>query len=46
MDDREHLYSFQMYDDDSDDEERKETMVTSIENATNDGIQIERGIGG
>lgn len=34
-----------MYDD-SDDEERKETMITPIENATDDSIQIERGIGG
>lgn len=46
MDDREHLYSFQMYEHDVEDEERKETMITTIENAMNVSIQISRGIGG
>ena len=46
MDDREHLYSFQMYEQDVENEERKETMITTIENAMNVSIQISRGIGG
>lgn len=45
-DDREHLYAFQMYEQDVEDESRKETMITTIENASNVSIQISRGIGG